>query len=79
MLSFYHTASLARNDATSTSVVCVQFSQLVDGSIELLAERCPHLETLDISHCPSLSGASITTISKVSTAGLMYSTAQKKS
>ena len=49
--------------------------QLLDSGVELLASRAPWLESLDISHCSKLTGASLRSISKVrSLLTLFYST-----
>ena len=39
--------------------------QLTDSSMELLTGRCPQLETLDISHCSTLTGATLRSITQV--------------
>jgi hypothetical protein len=39
--------------------------KLTDSSLELLAARCPHLETLDISHCSKLTGAALRSLTQV--------------
>ena len=46
-------------------VAGVGVPQLVDRGVELLAARCPRLQTLDISHCHKLTGASLRSVSEV--------------
>ena len=45
--------------------ICMCVPQLTDSSLELLTARCSHLETLDISQCPKLTGVTLRSITQV--------------
>ena len=55
----------------------VYMFQLTDSSMELLTGRCPQLETLDISHCSTLTGATLRSITQVGGGGRRMSEGER--